>query len=178
MLPKAQDPDDVRRVVDVVGDFGVIALIETARGVFEAPRIAQAAGVQRLALGNFDLAAELSVDPTDRQALLTVRHVLVLASAAAGLPGPIDGVTAGIDNPTRLSEDATYARRLGFTAKLCIHPNQLVSVADALRPSTQERAWAESVVTAAATSGVSLVNGEMVDKPVLQRANRILRQFD
>jgi citrate lyase subunit beta/citryl-CoA lyase len=178
MLAKAENPDDVRRVAETVGEAGVVALIETARGLLDAPRIAAVPGVARLAFGSFDLAAELAVDPTDREALLGARTALVLASAAAGLPGPVDGVTAGIDNPAMVSDDARYGRRLGFTGKLCIHPKQLYALAEALRPTAEERVWAENVVAASAQSGVAVVNGEMVDRPVIDRAYRILRQFN
>lgn len=178
VLPKAQDAADVRRVADAAAGTGVIALIETARGILDAAAIAGTDGVDRLAIGTFDLAAELGVDPADREALLVTRTALVLASAAAGLPGPVDGVTAGIDDPERLTDDATHGRRLGFTGKLCIHPRQVAVVAEALRPSAEEHAWAESVIAAAGAAGeggVAVVNGAMVDKPVLDRATRILQ---
>lgn len=117
MLPKAEDLAIVRRVAQVLGpDVPLIALIETARGVLEAARIAAVARVRRLALGTFDLAAELGIDPADRAALSATRQQLVLAAAAAGLPGPIDGVTAAIDDAERLTDDTRYGARLGFAA--------------------------------------------------------------
>ncbi|NEW26664.1 CoA ester lyase [Nocardia cyriacigeorgica] len=176
MLPKAEDPAIVRRVAQVLGpDVPLIALIETARGVLEAARIAAVARVRRLALGTFDLAAELGIDPADRAALSATRQQLVLAAAAAGLPGPIDGVTAAIDDAERLTDDTRYGARLGFAGKLCIHPRQLAPVAAALRPSERELIWAVRVIDAVeAGSGVAVVDGTMVDKPVVDRAQRIL----
>ncbi|KHL01354.1 HpcH/HpaI aldolase/citrate lyase family protein [Sinomonas humi] len=176
MLPKAERPDDVRRLVAAVGGCGVVALVETARGILDAASIAELDGVDRLALGSFDLATELGVNPSDREALLASRSALVLASARAGLPGPVDGITAGIDDPAGITDDTDYARRLGFTGKLCIHPRQVAPVADALRPSEAERSWA-ATVTAAQREGVGVVDGAMVDKPVIERAERILRRF-
>ena len=175
--PKAQDPVQLAALATALGpDAAIVALVETARGVLEAPRLAAVTGVVRLALGSFDLGAEIDVDPVDREALLPTRGALVLASAAAGLPGPVDGVTAALDDPALLTDETAYARRLGFAGKLCIHPKQLGPVAAALRPSDADVAWAESVVAAvaAAGDGVANVDGKMVDKPVVDRARRIL----
>ncbi|GEE00493.1 citryl-CoA lyase [Gordonia spumicola] len=171
MVPKADDP---AVLAGIGGD--VIALIETARGVLRAPAIADVPNVVRLAVGTFDLAAELGVDPTDTQALLPTRGALVLASAAAGLSGPIDGVTAAIDDAERLTADTAYARRLGFAGKLCIHPRQLAPVSAAFRPSDAQIAWARRIVDAA-KGAVAQVDGEMVDKPVVDRANAILARI-
>ncbi|MEV6062842.1 CoA ester lyase [Nocardia asteroides] len=157
----------------------LIALIETASGVLHAAAIAAKAGVDRLAVGTFDLAAELGVDPTDREALAGTRNALVLASAAAGLSGPIDGVTGVVDDADLVADDTRYGRRLGFTGKLCIHPRQLGPVTTAFRPTEAEQAWARKILAAVTdTSGVTVVDGDMVDKPVLDRARRILAQLD
>ncbi|MGM7648470.1 HpcH/HpaI aldolase/citrate lyase family protein [Nocardia sp. JW2] len=157
----------------------LIALIETAAGVLHAAAIAATPGVDRLAVGTFDLAAELGVDPTDREALAGTRHALVLASAAAGLPGPIDGVTGVVDDADLVEDDARYGKRLGFAGKLCIHPRQLDPVATAFRPTEDELAWARKIFAAITdTSGVVVVDGAMVDKPVLDRARRILARVD
>ncbi|MEU2089979.1 HpcH/HpaI aldolase/citrate lyase family protein [Nocardia beijingensis] len=157
----------------------LIALIETAAGVLDARQIAATPGVHRLAVGTFDLAAELVVDPTDREALAGTRQLLVLASAAAGLPGPIDGVTAAVDDADLLTDDAAYGRRLGFAGKLCIHPRQLPPVTAAFRPTEADIAWARAILAATTDSaGVAVVDGAMVDKPVVDRAHRILDLLD
>lgn len=157
----------------------LIALVETAAGVLDARAVAATPGVDRLAVGTFDLAAELVVDPSDREALACTRQLLVLASAAAGLPGPIDGVTGAVDDAERLTDDATYARRLGFAGKLCIHPRQLPAVTAAFRPTEADITWARTIL-AATTGGtaVAVVDGAMVDKPVVDRARRILDLLD
>ncbi|GAA1501919.1 CoA ester lyase [Dactylosporangium maewongense] len=178
MLPKAEDPSAIE---DLTGRLGstpaVIALVETAAGVLDAARIARVPGVARLAFGHLDLAAQLGVDPADRSALATCRHTLVLASAAAGLPGPIDGVTTDLSDDALLADDVTYARGLGFTGKLCIHPRQVPLVRAAFRPSADETAWATRIVAAAAAGGaVVTVDGRMVDRPVVERARRVLER--
>lgn len=170
MVPKAENP----RVLASLTGHPVIALIESAAGVLAAADIAEIDGVVRLALGTFDLATQLGVDPVDAEALAATRGAVVLASAAAGLTGPVDGVTAAIDDAERLTADTAYARRLGFAGKLCIHPRQLTPVAAAFRPSEEELAWARRIVDAADATGVAQVDGAMVDKPVVERAQRLL----
>ncbi|MBY4568706.1 CoA ester lyase [Gordonia sihwensis] len=173
MLPKAEDPAAAARLADTTGS-AVIALIETARGVLAAASIASAPGVVRLAIGTFDLAAQLGVDPTDTEALAASRGALVLASAAAGLTGPVDGVTGSVDDPDRVRADVAYARRLGFAGKLVIHPKQLDPTSSAFAPSADDIAWARRIIEALGTDGVAVVDGQMVDKPVVDRARSIL----
>lgn len=177
VLPKAEDP---RLISDLVAALplgsAVVALLETARGILQATEIALVDGVRRLILGSFDLAAELGIDPDHWPALAGSRHALVLASAVARIAGPVDGVTGDVTDHGRLAQDVTAAVALGFTGKLCIHPTQVPPAASALSPDAADIAWAERVLTAAHTAdgGVVVVEGRMVDPPVVARARRIL----
>ncbi len=176
LLPKAEDVALVAAVTARLADgSALVALVETARGVLAVSDLAHGVEVARLAFGSFDLAAELGVSPDDREAMAPARGALVLASAAAGLPPPVDGVTGYVPDVGALRADVEHARRLGFTGKLCIHPRQVEPAAEALSPSHAEILWAQAVVQAAATTGgVAVIEGRMVDKPVLDRAARLL----
>lgn len=175
MLPKAEDPAVVGDVLARLSPGScVVALVETAAGVLAAATLAAVTGVGRLAFGSFDLAAQLGVSPDDRLAMAPSRGALVLASAAAGLAAPIDGVTGDIMDDAVLRDDLAHAVRLGFGAKLCIHPRQVPVARAVLRPSPEDVTWARKVVAAAREGGVVLVAGRMVDKPVVDRARRIL----
>lgn len=177
MLPKAQNSGSVAATVATLGDgAAVIALLETARGILRAESIAAVDGVVRLALGTYDLAAELGVDPDDPSAMASARGTLVLASAAAGLAGPVDGVTGDVRDTDRLVTDVRRAAAVGFGGKLCIHPAQVGPTAATFAPAADDVAWARRVVAAAETAGdgVILVDGKMVDRPVVDRARRIL----
>ncbi|WP_110180349.1 HpcH/HpaI aldolase/citrate lyase family protein [Nocardioides solisilvae] len=172
---KAEDPDDLAGLLAALPSGSTaVALVETARGVLAAPALAAVPGVVRLAVGTFDLAAELGVDPEDATALAATRGALVLASAAAGLAGPVDGVTAALDDPDLLTRDTAASARLGFAGKLCIHPRQVPVVRAAFAPADDEVRWAERVLAAAQDDGVAVVDGRMVDKPVVDRARRVL----
>lgn len=176
VLPKAEDPRQVGSVIEARSPgAGFVALVETASGVLNAALIAAAEGVNRLAFGSFDLAVQIGVDPTDRTALATARQLFVLASAAAGLSGPIDGVTGDLRHPDRLIDDLHHAVRLGFAGKLCIHPNQLAAVESAFLPAPDDVEWAQRVLDAwqSSTDGVAVVDGHMIDRPVVDRARAI-----
>ncbi|MET8853260.1 CoA ester lyase [Amycolatopsis sp. NPDC004625] len=166
MVPKAENPGVL------AGFREVVALVETAAGVERAGELAAVPSVTRLAFGSIDLAAELGVDPEDREPFAYARSRLVIASAAAGLAPPVDGVTTNVGDDAGLEADVRYARRLGFGGKLCIHPRQVPVARAAFAPAEAEREWARRVVTAG--PGVSVVDGRMVDEPVRARARRIL----
>ncbi|MGW1025728.1 HpcH/HpaI aldolase/citrate lyase family protein [Streptomyces sp. NPDC002577] len=172
MAPKAEDPVVLAGLAArTAGRCELIPLIETALGVERAHEVCAAPGVARAAFGNVDLAAQLGVDHDDHAALTYARSRLVVASAAAGLCPPIDGVTTAVRDRDALTADVAHARRLGFTGKLCIHPFQLSAVADGFAPSAEELRWARAVVGAG--DAVTSVDGQMVDKPILERARRI-----
>jgi citrate lyase subunit beta/citryl-CoA lyase len=115
------------------------------------------------------------VPMADDEAMLMARSTLVVAaSQAAGLPGPVDGVTTALDDPSRAGADAARARSLGFTGKLCIHPSQVEAVNAAFSPGTEEIAWAINILKVSPAGGVLRVDGHMVDAPVILRARRVL----
>jgi citrate lyase subunit beta / citryl-CoA lyase len=153
----------------------VVPLIETARGVLAAVAIAQAANVSRLAFGSLDYVLDLDL-PGPGFALDSAATAVALASRAAGLPAPVAGVTPELD-ADQVRTDLSHARALGFGAKMCIHPAQVAVVREAFRPDAPSLAWAQRVVQqwhAGNGAGAIQVDGKMVDKPVLLRAERIL----
>lgn len=175
MVPKADASEDLATIRSVVGDR-IVALIETARGLRSADEVCAAPGVVRVALGNVDLARELGVDPDSHAAMSYARGRVIAAAAAAGIAAPIDGVTTKLDSPEALARDLVVTRELGFGGKLCIHPSQVADVNDALRPTSDELDWARRIMEHAATGGVSVVDGVMVDPPVLARAAALLQR--
>ncbi|MEU6145583.1 CoA ester lyase [Streptomyces sp. NPDC047081] len=175
MLPKAADPDQVGRLLaDLPAGSAVVPLIETAAGVLEARSICAAPGVVRAAFGSVDLGAGLGVDPDDRAALATARSLLVLASAAAGTAPPLDGVTTALDDERALRADTRHAATLGFSGKLCVHPRQVAVVHAEFAPSDEELRRAKEIVAAAGEGSVAVLDGRMIDRPVVERARRLL----
>jgi citrate lyase subunit beta/citryl-CoA lyase len=156
----------------------LIALIETAAGVLRAAEIAADPSVAALALGSVDLSAELGIWCTqDGDELNAVRSQLVLAAAAAGKQGPLDGPCMSPRDERALELEITRARRLGFAGKLCVHPSQVAAVTRAFSPTERELEWARGVVDAfgdGAEGGVIVLDGEIVEEPVVRRARGIL----
>lgn len=175
VLPKAENPATIAELVGRAQGAALVLLVETALGVWNVRRMADVKGVTRLAFGAIDFQIDARVEG-DREALIYARSRIVLASRVAGLPAPIDGVTVALADPRRLGADVEYARRLGFGAKLCVHPAQVDPVNRGFGPSAAEVTWAERVVDAAATAETAAfqLDGELVDIPVIERARRIL----
>jgi citrate lyase subunit beta/citryl-CoA lyase len=176
MLPKTEQAQQVQFVVEAVPGAQVLALIESARGVAQVDEIAGAIGVARLVFGTLDFALDLDLDiRRDPIGLSYAAARIALASRMADLDAPVAGVTPQLDDEARLLADLALARCHGFGAKLCIHPNQVLPIHRALRPSEAELVWAKRVLAAdAASPGVARLDGRMVDLPVVRQAHRTL----
>lgn len=180
MLPKAERVETIARVRTACPSIAVLPLIESARGVLAADSLAESDGVQRLVFGTIDYALDMDLQGplAATLALDFAAARLALASRAAGRLPPVAGVTVAIDDDTALRADMDRARAFGFGAKLCIHPKQIAPLHALLAPSDEERAWAQRVLEAADAAGGRAVqlDGRMIDKPVIERASRILRR--
>jgi len=172
VLPKA---DATSALAAAVAGKPVLALIESARGVADMAAIAGTEGVARMAMGAIDLAGDLGLGPEDTL-VDPLRLQMTVASRLAEIAPPVDGVTANFRDEARLAADVAHARALGFTAKLLIHPAQIAGTLAGFSASARDIAWAQRVVAAdaAAAGGAVQLDGEMVDKPIVDRARRIL----
>ena len=174
VVPMADDPAALAVLHQRLGrHVEIVALIETALGVVRAVEIASTPGVNRLAFGHLDFAVDIGSSIED-EAMLMARSSLVVASRAAGLPGPVDGVTTALDDPAVAGADAIRARGLGFAGKLCIHPTQVDVINAAFSPSRAELAWAHRVIKVSTAGGAVRLDGHMVDAPVILKARAIL----
>jgi citrate lyase subunit beta/citryl-CoA lyase len=105
---------------------------------------------------------------------------VVLATAAAGLAGPIDGPHADLDDADGLTRSSIAARELGFTGRVVLHPRQLAAVRAAFSPSEAELDRAREVMAAyrraqaAGVGAVRLPDGTFIDRPVVLRAAALL----
>ncbi|WP_280569928.1 CoA ester lyase [Chromohalobacter sp. 296-RDG] len=157
-------------------------LIETAQGLLALPGLAGVAGVERLSFGALDMITELGLTPETpgaRQMLDQGRYQLVVHSRAAGLAAPIESPHPAIDDTDALAQTAVHAKEMGFAGMLCIHPRQLPAVNHAFSPSEADVAWARQVVDGAShQAGAFSVEGQMVDAPVIRRAQGILAKHE
>jgi citrate lyase subunit beta/citryl-CoA lyase len=178
VVPKAEDPEPLAELGRRLRPGQrLVALVETARGVADVRAVAACPAVSRLAFGAIDFALDIDAQEDDTS-LLLARSSLVLASRVAGIAPPLDGVTTDVADPSAAGADARRARALGFGGKLCIHPSQIEPVGREFRPTQADVAWARAVLSGAgAAAGASTgSDGHMIDKPVRDRARRILER--
>ena len=188
-LPKPESADDVRaaaaalavceRASDVERPIGILANIESPRGLRRAAEIAGAhPRVVGLQLGLGDLFEPFGIDRADAQAVHAMQLAVRLAAAEAGL-WACDTVYGGVGDPDGYTREATAARRLGYLGKSCIHPSQVPLANAVFRPTDGEIAAARRVMEAARGAeargvGAFLVDGRMIDIPFIKRAEAIL----
>nr|WP_314483978.1 CoA ester lyase [uncultured Pseudomonas sp.] len=178
LLPKVESAAQV--AVAARTGKAVVPIIETAKGLLALERIAGAEGVQRLSFGSLDLALDLSLNtdsPAAQRFIDQARMAVQLHSRGADLAPPLDGVFAAIRDPDGQRQAMRHAYDMGYGGALCIHPSQVPLIHDALQPGEQELAWARRVIegsAAAGGAGAFQLDGQMVDAPVLLRAQRLL----
>ena len=190
-LPKCDTPADVQAVsarlhaaedrLDLPrGRLRMLALVETARGVLNAPAIArESPRISGVIFGAEDFTADAGLPRTrEGSELAAARTAVSVAAHAAGVDA-IDGIFADFRDEEGLVADTAEARRLGYTGKTLIHPAQIAPVHGVFAPAPDEIAKAHRIVdafeeAAAAGSGIVVVDGAMVDRPVAVRAQRVL----
>ena len=185
VTPKAESAagvSEVRHAIDAILPAGkwvsLIPQVESARGIVQLEELALTERIHAVALGGEDLCVDLGVTRSeDSLELLIPRALVALHARALGLPA-IDTVYTAIADIEGLERETTIARKLGFSGKLLIHPAQIDPVRRLFRPSEEQVRWAQRIVDAGlgenGDDGVVLVDGEMVDAPVLAQARRIL----
>jgi citrate lyase subunit beta / citryl-CoA lyase len=195
MLPKADGPEDAIRLGHYLSALEVAAGLaegstrtavvatETAAALFSLGGYARV-GTRLAALtwGAEDLAAALGA-AANRDAAgawdapYQLACTLCLAAAAAADVQAVDTVFTDFRDAEGLAREARQARRMGFTGKLAIHPDQVGPINAAFTPDAAERAHAERVVAAfdaAPEAGVVSLDGKMLDMPHLKQARRLL----
>ena len=178
VLPKAEDPEVVARLATQLsaaagGPLALVLLVESALGVANSLELARVPGVTRLAVGAIDLALDLDAE-ADSPVLDYARAQVVVASRAAGIAAPLDSPSIAISDLQAVEQSARTGRGFGFGGKLCIHPAQLKPVGAAFSPTEEQITWARSVVSAG--DAAVQVDGQMIDKPVTEKARRILQR--
>ncbi|MBP1327300.1 citrate lyase beta subunit [Leucobacter exalbidus] len=172
IIPKAEDAAVLAEVRTALGgDIELIALVESALGVSRARELAQSPELSRFAVGAVDLSFDLDVEISS-STIDYAYAALVVESRLAGLPAPIASPPLSLHDTEGNEIDARRLRGMGLTAQLCIHPAQLAPIHAGFLPTAEQFAWARNVL--AAEGGASQVGGQMVDKPVQDRARRIL----
>lgn len=176
LLPKAESAAQVERAAAC--GKPVWPIIESAKGLLELPAIAQVSRVERLSFGALDLGLDLGLmsgTAAAQRMLDQARYSILLHSALAQLSPPLDSVFPDIKNTEGMTRMAADARDMGFGGLLCIHPSQVALIHAAFKPSPEELDWAQRVLAEVASGGgVYVVDGQMVDAPVIGHARQVL----
>jgi citrate lyase subunit beta/citryl-CoA lyase len=175
-VPKVESAADVVWVAERAPGVPLDCTIESARGVIAAFEIASEPACTFLSYGGLDLAADLGIQGGDQETLFA-RSYLVVAARAAGKPPPSDGVYPMLYDDGGLRRETEAARRLGFFGKSAIHPRQVPIIHEVFAATPDEVAWARRVLAAFEESGgaaTRTADGEFVDKPVAERARRLM----
>ncbi|MCB1749463.1 MAG: CoA ester lyase [Gammaproteobacteria bacterium] len=179
MLPKVRSPEDVAIVDDLLTQAGLPTrlqvIVETNAALEAAHEIARASPrIDALLFGAIDMSAELRVEPS-WDALLYARQRLVHAAAGAGID-LIDVPFLDLNDASGLEAAARAAAAIGMTGKGAIHPRQLEVITRCFTPDAETVARAERIVAAfeQADSGLVVLDGKLIEKPVLRSAYRIL----
>lgn len=192
-VPKVDTPDVIREVSARVakleaaaglaaGSVRLVAAIESALALVNAPAIAAAdPRLDGIMFGAEDYALTLGLG-TMRQRegaeLVYARSAIVNAAAAADIDS-IDGVFPDLDDPEGTLADIQRSRDLGFTGKSTFNPRQLDDINRIFSPQPDEIDYATRVVAAfdqaqARGDGSVAVGGQLVDRPIVLRAQRTL----
>ncbi|KMS87216.1 HpcH/HpaI aldolase/citrate lyase family protein [Prauserella rugosa] len=184
-IPKVTTPEDVDVALDILGVDDMESappmhcLLESAAGVENASVIARHPAVVGLALGEADLAAELSLE--GEEAYTWIRSRIVVAAAGAGLPAPVMAVYTDLDDLAGLAKSCARGKALGMFGRSALHPKQLPTIKAAFAPTDDEVRRAREVVTAAAggeadgTGALALPDGRFIDAPIIESARRTLQ---
>ena len=185
-LPKTESAEDVLELCSLIGDteIWISPIIETAKGVLNSYEIASAdARVVMLCFGAEDFTKDIGAERTkDGMELFWARSMIVMGAKAAGIQAS-DTVFSDINDMEGLIREAEFARSIGFDGKGLIHPSQIEPVHSVFSPSSDEIEYAKKVVDAMREAeekgmGVIALGRKMIDKPVLERAKRVLKMAE
>ena len=183
MMPKVRTPDEVVLLDQLLTEAGHITrlhvIIETNEGLEAAYDIAKCSDrIDALFFGGVDMAAELRC-PNTFESLIYARSRVVHASASAGLD-VLDVPYLDLDDTDGMRIEAQRVRDLGFTGKGSIHPKQIATLNEVFTPSKEKIARARRVISEfeAADTGLVVIDGKLIEKPVLREMYRIVSIAD
>ena len=190
-LPKTETPEDVEEADELItqieneigmehGTVKLMAAIESALGVINAYKIATASKrLIGIAIGAEDFVTDLKTSRSlEGIELLTARSQIILAARAAGIDA-LDTVFSDVNNEEGFANEVKLIKQLGFDGKSIINPRQIDIVHNIFAPTAKEIEKSTRIIEAIKEaeekgSGVISLDGKMIDKPIVERARRVL----
>lgn len=181
ILPKAEQAADIEKVHNATG-LPIIALIETALGLYQIDSIAKASGLLAFSYGFLDLCNDLQVQVGTLASDIIanqIRYQLLLTSKVHQLLAPIDTVYTDFNDDKGLGQRVQLWSQMGMSGMLCIHPKQVAVVQQSLQPTDAEIDFAKRVLEEYEQSGQAVfkIDDNMVDAPVIERCRQLLDQL-
>ncbi|MGW6729677.1 HpcH/HpaI aldolase/citrate lyase family protein [Nocardia sp. NPDC055029] len=195
VVPKVEDVETIRAADEWItaaeklhgvepGSTQLLVLIESAKGIADAREILQASPrIETAVFGAHDFMLDLGIDGLDHsdsaEELLYARSALIIAARAARVSSPLDGPFIAFRKDAEFVEMCRQARRMGFRGKMLIHPNQVALSHIGFAPTDEEVTIAQTIVeqfalAEAEGAAAIVVDGRLVDYPIVDRARRIL----
>lgn len=179
MLPKVKSPEEIVMIDDLLTERGhntrLHIIIETNAALEKAFEIARCSSrIDALFFGGVDMAAELRCEST-WESLLYARSRVVHAAASAGLD-VIDVPYLDLEDEAGMLIAARQAKELGFCGKGSVHPKQIKGLNEVFTPTPEEITRAQQITEAfeKADTALVVINGKLIEKPVLREMYRIL----
>ena len=179
MMPKVRTPDEVKQLDGLLTEAGhdtaLHVIIETNEGLEAAYEIAHCSKrIAALFFGGVDMAAELRCKNA-WEPLLYARARVVHAAASAGLD-VIDVPYLDLEDAKGMRVEAQQARELGFAGKGAVHPKQIAVLNEVFTPSQDQIDRARRIIDEfeAADTGLVVIDGKLIEKPVLREMYRIV----
>ena len=179
MIPKVKKPDEIVILDNLLSEKGhhcrIHVIIETNEGLENAYQIANCSNrIDALFFGGVDMSAELRCE-NKWEPLLYARSRIVHAAASAGIDA-IDVPYLDLEDLEGMRKEAILAKELGFSGKGSIHPKQIPLLNDVFTPSELSIKKAQKIVSVfeKANTGLVVIDGKLIEKPVLREMYRIL----
>ena len=179
MIPKVKKPDEIVILDNLLSEKGhhcrIHVIIETNEGLENAYQIANCSNrIDALFFGGVDMSAELRCE-NKWEPLLYARSRIVHAAASAGIDA-IDVPYLDLEDLEGMRKEAILAKELGFSGKGSIHPKQIPILNDVFTPSELSIKKAQKIVSVfeKANTGLVVIDGKLIEKPVLREMYRIL----
>lgn len=183
MMPKIKTPDEVVQLDQLLTEAGhatrLHVIIETCAGLENAYEIAHCSDrIDAMFFGGVDMAAELRCR-NEWEPLLYARSRVVHAAASAELD-VIDVPYLDLDDPDGNRRAAEQARDLGFCGKGSVHPKQIAALNEVFTPTDDQISRARRIISEfeAADTGLVVIDGKLIEKPVLREMHRIVAIAD
>lgn len=187
VVPKCESREDVMLVADAINraapkkQVAILPMIETAKGILQAYEVASASPmVDAITFGGEDFTQDIGATRTKAgKEIFWGRSLVVIAAKAAGVQA-LDTVFSDIKDEEGLRRDTREIKEMGFDGRAAIHPAQIEIIHECFAPTEKEMQFAADVLYAAEVarhegSGVAVVKGKMIDKPIIERAEKLIR---